>query len=477
MPGLPVFSRRASFTLIELLIVIAVVAVLSVIVIVVLNPIQLLRQARDSNRLTDMNTLVKALSIYEADVSAGSLGAVSTVYVSVPDPAATSTAGTDCAGLGLGTPGGGFAYHCAASSTYRKTDGTGWIPVDFRQISAGSPISSLPVDPTNTTSTGLYYTYVTGGSYKLTALLESAKYQGNALTDGGTSSAVFERGSNLALAPGVFPGGWISLPNGTFVMQYEAKYDKDGDGQGDTASAANCPADSGAGLDWRDSGCGTAGKIVSTANGAPIVHITHDQAKAACAALGAHVIRNDEWMAIARDAEQVASNWSSGTVGSGCLFRGNVGAADSCGYDGADPEQSTGRNAKAKLTLSNGAGIWDIAGNVWEHVLRDANDTLTTDVDHPDTASGGAAFNWREFTAITSYGALSYDIIRPSNVSWDASYGMGRIYTCDSCSGSTQRVFLRGGYWADGADVGAFTLLLAWTPSTQDGAVGFRCAR
>src|ERR1700748_1826186 len=111
------------FTLIELLVVIAIIAVLSVVVILVLNPAQLLQQARDSNRLSDMSTLNTALGIYVVQ-SGSSLGMPNTVYVSIPDPAASSTAvGDHCEGLGLPILPGGYSYHCAATSTYRATDG------------------------------------------------------------------------------------------------------------------------------------------------------------------------------------------------------------------------------------------------------------------------------------------------------------------------------------------------------------------
>jgi hypothetical protein len=190
-------------------------------------------------------------------------------------------------------------------------------------------------------------------------------------------------------------------------------------------------------------------------------------------------------MTIARNAERVASDWTGASVGSGALYSGHndnspatalpASGSDADGYSGTG--NSAPSNQRRTLTLSNGSVIWDLPGNVWEHVLRDAQDTLTTDADHPDTATGGAAFAWREFTALTGYGALSYDVIRPSNSSWDATHGMGRIYTCDQCAGVTARVFLRGGRWDSGPYAGAFTLYLNWVPSTQNSDVGFRCAR
>jgi prepilin-type N-terminal cleavage/methylation domain-containing protein len=169
------YSRRA-FTLIELLVVVAVIAVLAVIVVLILNPSVLFQQARDATRVSDMNTLTKSLNTYNAQLGGGvgySLGTPGLVYLSLPDPAATTTAGSNCAGLGFPSTG----YHCPASSTYRNTNGTGWIPVNFSSLSTGSPVSALPVDPVNTTSSGQYYEYSTDGSnYEIVAKPESQKY-------------------------------------------------------------------------------------------------------------------------------------------------------------------------------------------------------------------------------------------------------------------------------------------------------------
>ena len=55
----------------------------------------------------------------------------------------------------------------------------------------------------------------------------------------------------------------------------------------------------------------------------------------------------DEAQTINRNLEQVAGNWSGGSVGSGGLYRGNCGLADALGYNGSDPEFGTGRDVKA----------------------------------------------------------------------------------------------------------------------------------
>jgi uncharacterized protein (TIGR02145 family)/prepilin-type N-terminal cleavage/methylation domain-containing protein len=161
---------RHGFTLIELLVVIAIIAILAVVVVLTLNPAELLRQSRDSTRLS-------ALNLYNEDqggTTGYSLGTPGTIYLSAPDPTAT-TAGNNCSGLGL--PVSSSTYHCAASSTYRKTDGIGWIPVNFASSTMGSPLGSLPVDPTNATSSGEYYQYATDGiNFEIVGTPESQKY-------------------------------------------------------------------------------------------------------------------------------------------------------------------------------------------------------------------------------------------------------------------------------------------------------------
>jgi prepilin-type N-terminal cleavage/methylation domain-containing protein len=155
---------RKAFTLIELLVVIAVLAVLAVVVVLTLNPAGLFPEFRDSSRVSDMATLNSAISDFSADVfTTNALGSANTVYVSIPDPTATTTAGDQCQGLGLLTLPAGYTYQCAASSTYRLTNGTGWIPINFSNATFGTPFSKLPTDPTNTSSSRLYYTYETNG--------------------------------------------------------------------------------------------------------------------------------------------------------------------------------------------------------------------------------------------------------------------------------------------------------------------------
>ena len=61
--------QKKGFTLIELLIVIGILAILIAAVVVVLNPAQLLKQARDSQRMSDVGSLESAINLYLATVN------------------------------------------------------------------------------------------------------------------------------------------------------------------------------------------------------------------------------------------------------------------------------------------------------------------------------------------------------------------------------------------------------------------------
>ena len=199
--------KSKGFTLVEMLIVIGVLAVLVTVVVTVLNPIEFLKKGRDSRRMIDLQSLNKALAFARFDNI--STGTSSVVYVSIPDTSAT------CANLGLPALPGGWSYNCSTEANYRKPDGTGWVPVNFSSLTTvPNPLNILPIDPTNTTSTGLYYTYVKG-SWELTALLEATSYQTKyASLDNGASIISYEIGNQLKITPGVVATrGWALTCN------------------------------------------------------------------------------------------------------------------------------------------------------------------------------------------------------------------------------------------------------------------------
>ncbi len=189
-------QRIASFTLIELLIVIGILAILTAAVVLILNPGELLKESRDSKRMTDVASISHAIQLLLSQAPSVNLGAASTVYISLPDTSVT------CANLGLPALPSGYSYHCVTAANETLANGNGWIPIDFTQ-SPIQNIAALPVDGTNASSSYLYYTYMTDGTsmWKISATAESAKYLTRSNNDGGDENGVFEAGNNMSLLP------------------------------------------------------------------------------------------------------------------------------------------------------------------------------------------------------------------------------------------------------------------------------------
>jgi prepilin-type N-terminal cleavage/methylation domain-containing protein len=166
---------RKGFTLIELLIVIAILGVLAAAVTIVLNPAELLAQARDGQRISDMDTIRTAVSTYLSQ-------ATSTPNL---DAVPFGTAGGCSFANGTSTaPFNGSAAACTAPSAVnmRTVSGAGWVDVNFSGLPGGSPLATLPVDPVNVTT----YTYAYVGNntvatpnytFKLATRLESVKFR------------------------------------------------------------------------------------------------------------------------------------------------------------------------------------------------------------------------------------------------------------------------------------------------------------
>jgi prepilin-type N-terminal cleavage/methylation domain-containing protein len=208
-------KHTQGFTLIELLVVIAIVAILSVVVILTLNPAELLRQSRDSNRISDMSTLRSALSLYLADQTTIALAGgtyTANCYVSV-----TSTAGMTGGCKGSGPATMRFSTSSATvtvSATPRAVNGTGWVGSNgaaqgpnFTLVTSGTPLGQLPVDPT-AASNVYFYAYAantTSNTFKVTAHMESSKYHNGGgatdieTTDGGIDANSYEVGTDLTL--------------------------------------------------------------------------------------------------------------------------------------------------------------------------------------------------------------------------------------------------------------------------------------
>jgi len=231
---------------------------------------------------------------------------------------------------------------------------------------------------------------------------------------------------------------------------------------------------------------GSSGNISSTASDSPYASISATSAFSECSGMSESgfeagtfaLISNPQWMTIARNVEQVYSNWSSGNVGSGTLARGwsaNASSGDSwtntavasstgssCLYNtGADTCASSGSHVfRRTLTLSNSEEIWDFSGNLWEWVDLNGSDTSYT------SGPTSCESNWHEFS--TSCTALNVDDYKPTS-GFESTQGVGMWW------GGTGGAMLRGGSWGNSSGSGAYAVDLPFAASHQGTYTGFRC--
>ena len=239
-------KHEKGFTLLELLIVIAIIAILSIALVFMLNPAETLKKARDAQRISDLKSVKTALGIMLTASSTPSLDGYGSVCLTSTTPAGVTTANASakisysydgtvaCTGVGptagIDAAGGTAAFGPSGSwcrngvaGSVSKVDGTGWIPVNLKALTGGTPISSYPVDPVNMVSattpnaSDLVYRYAcqngtsaTVGSGKPAYIFEiNAVFESNAYTsednkmskDGGDNNGMYESGNSLYLLP------------------------------------------------------------------------------------------------------------------------------------------------------------------------------------------------------------------------------------------------------------------------------------
>lgn len=228
-------KRDAGFTLLELLIVIAIIAILSIALVFMLNPAETLKKARDAQRISDLKTVKTALGIILTASSTPKLDTATTLICTTDRNGNTQatpkiaysasstiglsgsfTQGSDAIGTLSATLG-----YSVSEANAGKVDGTGWIPVNLKVLTGGTPISAFPVDPVNTinnpaaaTSTDFVYRYACqNGSlvagkppfiFEINAALESNAYtveDDKRAKDGGDHPSFYETGNSLNLLP------------------------------------------------------------------------------------------------------------------------------------------------------------------------------------------------------------------------------------------------------------------------------------
>lgn len=191
--------KTKGFTLLELVIVIGILAVLGVVAVLVLNPAQLFAQARDTTRIEDLGVLRNALSLYTSTVSSPDLDGPGAVSCAASCAVAVAGTGVNCGGRHVGAT--------KEDVITRVVSGTGWVPVDFTGIPGGSPVTTLPIDPTNNTT--YFYSYAcnnTAKTFELNANMESTRYANGGTDDkeintkdGGNNDNIYEVGNEPGL--------------------------------------------------------------------------------------------------------------------------------------------------------------------------------------------------------------------------------------------------------------------------------------
>lgn len=130
-------QKQSGFTLIEILLVIAIIAILAAIVIIAINPAKQLRDSRNAERSSEVNTILNAISQYSVD-NDGSL----------PGPGTIPT-GTCSAALAN-------SEICARDADAAACAAGGLVDLD-QLTNNGTYVVDVPADPQVDTTDGTDY--------------------------------------------------------------------------------------------------------------------------------------------------------------------------------------------------------------------------------------------------------------------------------------------------------------------------------
>jgi len=218
-----------------------------------------------------------------------------------------------------------------------------------------------------------------------------------------------------------------------------------------------------------------------------------------------HLITNNEWMAIARNIEAQAINWSNWIVWSGWIYRWNVNLTDNISYSSSwstwfrsqwawNDSDIRGINQiwNRRLILSNNQNIWDLSWNVREHVnksnvpttsnIRTSNSWWNSTVYSTEVmCNNGLWWDWYSWNWIDSDGKLACVMI---NGYTNASYGPLNILNADdgvwriSATDTDDRdnIFFRGGGGNGYMQAGLYALRLYRDAANKNDNTGFRCS-
>ncbi|MES2346293.1 MAG: SUMF1/EgtB/PvdO family nonheme iron enzyme [Pseudomonadota bacterium] len=192
------------------------------------------------------------------------------------------------------------------------------------------------------------------------------------------------------------------------------------------------------------------GTVTVDGSGKPKVNISYHAARDACTDHGYKLITELQCLAIAHNIAQQDINWSGGKVGAGYIYQGihngNVNGPQAANYE-------PGENERRWHELSNGARVYDFAGNVWSWVFDD----VQGDID--GLVKGSIAKDSPSLTcAPAPSGEKGVGYIPAGPLNW-SGYAL-----------------IRGGCWFSFSSAGVF-LLRSGSPGVGGSYVGFRCTK
>lgn len=380
--------KKHSFTIIELAIIVTIIAFFAGIIIVYSGSVN--KYSRDSKRKTDMDAIRKALLVQS------NMGSKTFPVESDWCCVGATNAEDRCQNL---------------------------------ETALAGYISKIPKDPSYSSDSmaNCYMFKSRSDRFEMYSVLEGG---GIISFDQNTNSLRDVKEKYSDCPNDTNNNEWISAP-GFCVMKYEARSDGTYNCKDSVQNPIACP--------------------VSKPSDYPWV-IDRDTAEAVCESIGAHLMNNAEWMAIAKDVEGVESNWINGS-----LKRGNIGATLETGYNIGNIDSGNAFNL-AELELSNGEKIWHFSGNVSEWINYEEALPISAGI-------------WYDYSAVdaTQFGKIGYFNIGPDDQS-DSLKGVGKVRN------NSGRYFARGGNYTDTDAAGIYALELYADPY-DNGKTGFRCAK
>ena len=164
-------NKQKGFTLVELLVVIAIVAILAGALLIAINPQSMIQKSRDSKRLSDIDSLVKAVNLALAD---GEITLEAT----------------------------GACDDCTSNTGDRTLLGDGYVKYVIPPNKTGLSkfIPTLPIDPLNDAT--YYYTFgSTLTDFEVNVILEHTDNRTKMEDDGGNNVGAYEMGTSLTIIP------------------------------------------------------------------------------------------------------------------------------------------------------------------------------------------------------------------------------------------------------------------------------------